>query len=128
MEMVGLALHDAANQVAEGYEARVRLALEASGETQPRRRLLELLAYDDSSLEWSSTDAIRLFAEAYGDREDWSFLHTALAQLTSDERGAMLKRTGKAGTYMYKFDDPHMGPYLRLAKFPRVATEGRSAV
>jgi Cdc6-like AAA superfamily ATPase len=120
MSMVEIALRDAAEQVAEGYESRVRRALEAGGDTQPRKRILELLAYDEDTVEWSSADAIRLFSVAHGGRDDWSFLHTALAQLTSEKHGSMLKRTGTAGRYMYKFNDPHMRPYLRLATFPRV--------
>jgi hypothetical protein len=119
-EMVRMALQDAAEQIAEGYESRVRSALEAGGDTQPRKRLLELLAYDDERLEWSSADAVRLFSAEHGEREDWSFLHTALAQLTSEKHGSMLKRTGTPGRYMYKFNDPHMRPYLRLSTFPRV--------
>lgn len=120
MHMVGIALTDAAQQVEQGYEARVRKALEAGGETQPRKRILELLAYDDSRLEWSSSDVIQLFAEAHGHRDDVSFLHTALAQLSTDKHGSMLKRTGTRGFYMYKFNDPHMRPYLRLSTFPRL--------
>lgn len=126
LRMVEQALTRAAEQVEEGYGARVRKALEAGGQTQPRKRILELLAYDDSSLDWRSTDVIRLFATEHGERNDWSFLHTALAALTREKHGAMLKRTGTKGRYVYRFSDPHMRPYLRLAVFPRVSESGSS--
>jgi Cdc6-like AAA superfamily ATPase len=116
--MVDVALVDAASQVDKSYESRVRKALEAGGDTQPRKRILEMLAYDDRR-EWSSADVIQLFTEQVETRDDWSFLHSALAALTGEKHGAMLKRTGTAGKYMYKFNDPHMRPYLRLATFPR---------
>jgi hypothetical protein len=120
MDMVGIALRDAADNVDESYRMRTRQALEAGGEVQPRKRLLELLAYDEDRLEWTSADAIHLFEEQVERRTDTSFLHTALAQLTSEKHGSMLKRTGSPGTYVYKFADPHMRPYLRLSAFPRI--------
>jgi hypothetical protein len=101
-----------------------RQSLEAGGEVQPRRRILELLAYD-SNREWSSNDVILLYKQAHGDRDNWSFLRSALAALMSDERGRMLKRTGTPGKYMYKFADPHLRPYLRLAAFPRSERSSR---
>jgi Cdc6-like AAA superfamily ATPase len=117
--MIELALRDASEQVEQNYSVRVAKALEKGGDTQPRRRILELLAYDDAQ-EWSSSDVIKLFAAKYGDREQWSFLHAALAGLTNETHGAVLKRSGTQGTYIYKFRDPHLRPYLRLSTFPRL--------
>ena len=123
MEMVTVALHDATENVDESYRSRTRQALEASGDVQPRKRLLELLAYDDTRLEDERRrdPAVRGERRAPGRQVDKSFLHVALAQLTSDKYGSILKRTGPAGSYMYKFADPHMRPYLRLSTFPRLA-------
>jgi hypothetical protein len=71
---------------------------------------------------------ILLYKQAYDDRENWSFLLSALSALMSDERGRMLKRTGTPGKYMYKFADPHMRPYLRLATFPRPELSSRRLI
>jgi len=102
----------------QSYESRVRQALEAGGDTQPRQAHPELLAHDIRR-EWSSADVIPLIAEQIEKRDDWSSLHSALAALTGAKHGTMLRRTGTAGTYLCKFNDPDMRPYLRLATFPR---------
>ena len=123
-EMVESALSDAAEQVEQNYSTRVRSALEAGGDVQPRRRILELLAYDESRIEWSSNDTTDLYGEKYGTRSDWSFLLSALAALTSEKHGTILRRSGTRGRYIYKFSDPHLRPFLRIATFPRSEATG----
>src|SRR6185437_3112865 len=62
--ILGIALNDAAKQVQQGYAARVRLALEKGGDVQPRKRILELFAYDERQ-EWSGPEAVALFEDAH---------------------------------------------------------------
>jgi hypothetical protein len=111
------ALSRAAAAVEQSYEDRIRRAFEAGGEVQPRRRILRILA-DSPLREWKSADVIAEYERLYEKRADYAFLHVALAQLMSDNFGAVLRRTGPRNRYIYKFVDPHMRPFLRITAFP----------
>jgi hypothetical protein len=114
--VVELALGPAASQVEESFRYRVGLASEAGGDVQPRKRILRLMA-NSPAREWRSADVVEEYAENYGRREDYAFLHVALAALTSEKHGSILRRTGTRGRFVYKFRDPHMRPYLRVTRF-----------
>jgi hypothetical protein len=93
--------------------------MEAGGEVQPRRRILELLAFSPAR-EWTVKEVADLFEAKVAHRDDWSFLAAALAALTLPKHGSVLKRSGTAGKYLYKFREPHLRPYLRIAEFPKL--------
>lgn len=110
------ALARAASSVEQSFEERTRRAFEAGGEVQPRRRILQILTHSPQR-EWRSAEVIGEFERLYEPRTDYAFLHVALAQLMGQNFGAMLRRTGPRNRYVYKFADPHMRPYLRIAAF-----------
>jgi hypothetical protein len=115
-ELVEPALGRAAASVEQSFDNRMRRAFEAGGEVQPRRRILQILTRSPLR-EWRSADVIAEFERVFETRDDYAFLHVALAQLTAENFGAVLKRTGRRKRYVYKFEDPHMRPYLRITAF-----------
>jgi Cdc6-like AAA superfamily ATPase len=115
-ELIEPALARAASSVERSFEERTKRAFEAGGDVQPRRRILQILT-DSPQREWRSADVIAEFERLFEARTDYAFLHVALAQLMSQNFGAMLKRTGPRNRYIYKFADPHMRPYLRITAF-----------
>lgn len=111
--MVDPALRNAALAVAGTYQQRIRRAYEAGGEVQPRKQIMRLLALSGGR-EWGSSDVQALWDQELGARSEYSFMHTALAQLSRKKYGKVLVRSGSRGKYRYRFEDPHMRPYLRL--------------
>ncbi|ROS32184.1 hypothetical protein EDD35_7943 [Amycolatopsis thermoflava] len=114
--MVETALARAVRDVDKSYNDRTRRAFEAGGEVQPRRRILEILSMSDKR-EWRSADVIAAYEDRFEKRADYAFLHTSLAQLTDVKHGAILSRSGTRNSYIYRFSDPQMRPYLRLTAF-----------
>jgi Cdc6-like AAA superfamily ATPase len=114
--LVEPALARAAAAVQQSFDDRLRRAFEAGGDVQPRRRILRILA-DSPLREWKSADVIAEYEKRYERRNDYAFLHVALAQLMGENFGAVLKRTGPRNRYVYKFVDPHMRPFLRITAF-----------
>jgi hypothetical protein len=114
--LVERALPQTARQVEESFAHRVSLASEAGGEVRPRRRILRLMA-NSPAREWRSADVVEEYVDNFGAQSNYSFIHVALAALTSEKHGTILKRTGTRGRYIYKFRDPHMRPYLRVTRF-----------
>jgi len=111
--MVDAALDRAATAVTTTHAERIRVAYEAGGDVQPRRQILTLLA-NSSAREWTSADVQGLWEANLGARDDYSFMHTALGQLATNKYGQILKRSGPKRRYLYRFEDPHMRPYLRI--------------
>jgi hypothetical protein len=111
------ALQRAAGEVEQTFEPRVRAAFEAGGKVQPRKRILEVMAYSDGR-ELLSNEIISEYTERFGEPSDPSFLHAALGQLIQEKYGSALQRRGPRGRYLYRFRDPQMRPYLRIAHFP----------
>jgi hypothetical protein len=116
VQLVEPALGRAAAAVQQSYEERLHRAFEAGGDVQPRRRILKILA-NSPLREWKSADVIAEYERLFEKRTDYAFLHVALAQLMSENFGAVLKRTGPRNRYVYKFVDPHMRPFLRITAF-----------
>lgn len=114
-DMITQALARAARDVDQSYESRLRMAFEAKGDVQPRKRILRVLSTSPKR-QWRSADVVSAYAETYGGPTG-AFLHVALAQLIGPNRGAVLKRTGRPGDYIYQFSDPQMRPYLRITAF-----------
>lgn len=109
--MIDAALTRAASAVTTTHAERIRMAYEAGGEVQPRRQILAMLARSDAR-EWTSADVQSLWEAHLGARSEYSFMHTALSQLATPKYGNVLSRTGPRRRYLYRFEDPHMRPYL----------------
>jgi hypothetical protein len=116
VEEVEASLDRVAQQVEESFGERVRLAAEKGGEVQPRSRIISLMAAS-SGREWRGADVQAEYTATYGSARDFAFLHAALGALATESHGAILKRTGSRGAYVYKFRDPHMRPFLRVTHF-----------
>jgi hypothetical protein len=117
-DVVDGALKRAAGEVEQTFEPAVRVAFEAGGDVRPRRRILEVLSYSQSR-ELLANEIIAEYAERYGPVGDASFLHAALGQLIQTKYGTVLARRGPRGRFLYRFRDPRMRPYLRIAHFSR---------
>jgi hypothetical protein len=115
-EMVRAAISREMKAAEQTFAAKVKDACEVGGDVQPRRRILSLLAASEERI-WKSADVIAAWEWKYEPRLDYSFLHTALAQLADAAYGAVLKRTGSRTRYEYQFTDPHMRPFLRVTEF-----------
>jgi hypothetical protein len=113
-EHLNAALARTVNEVAATYDQRLRLARETGGGVQPRNQIMRMLAASDQRI-WTSNAVQAMWALQLGVRDDYSFMHTALAQLSAAKHGSILRRTGDRGHYQYQFEDPHMRPYLRIA-------------
>ncbi|GGD90902.1 DNA-binding protein [Microbacterium murale] len=109
------ALKRSATAVTSTYAERTRKAREAGGEVQPRLQIMRMLAASEKRV-WSSADVQTMWAEKIGPRDEYTFMHTALAQLSTAKHGSILRRTGARKHYLYQFEDPHMRPYLRIAE------------
>jgi hypothetical protein len=107
------ALIRTANEVAATYDQRLRKARETGGGVKPRHQIMRMLAASDQRA-WTSSAVQAMWASRVGPRADYSFMHTALAQLSTAKHGSILRRTGERGHYRYQFEDPHMRPYLRI--------------
>ncbi|WP_236791847.1 AAA family ATPase [Amycolatopsis sp. GM8] len=121
VEMVETALQRAVKDVDRSYRERTRKAFEVGGQVQPRRRILEILSISDKR-EWRSADVISAYEDRFERRSDYAFLHTSLAQLIDKKHGSVLARSGARNSYIYRFSDPQMRPYLRLTAFRRHLT------
>ncbi|MFJ6155758.1 AAA family ATPase [Pseudarthrobacter sp. NPDC092184] len=119
---VDLALKRAAKAVSSSYADRLRRAYEAGGDVQPRKRILGLLAKSNERV-WTGSDVVDLWEATYDKRPNYSFLHSALGQLSDEKYGNVLARTGPKRRYVFTFSDPHLRPYLRIA----IAEEEESA-
>lgn len=111
--MIKQALIRASKAVSASYPERVRFAHEAGGEVQPRKRILRLLA-NSNARSWLSADVVEMWAKAHGKAANYSFLHTALSQLSQEKYGSILIRSGIPRRYKFEFSDPHLRPYLRI--------------
>lgn len=111
------ALKRAAAEVEQTFEPRVRIAFEAGGDVRPRRRILEVMAYSGSR-ELLSSEIVSEYENRFGGVSDPGFLQAALGQLIQEKYGSTLARRGPRGRFMYRFSDPRMRPYLRIAHFP----------
>lgn len=100
-------------QVQQTFAARLEKALEKGGDTQPRRRILQLMANSDRR-EWQASDVIEIYRQKYGGRNNYTFLHVAFGLLIKPEYGGILKRNEARSPYTSRFADPQMRPYLRL--------------
>lgn len=125
-EDIDRGLKRAIKAIDRSYAEKVELALERGGDIQPRRSILRLLAQSDRRA-WKSADVITAWEKQYGARDAYQFLHVALAALTDQKHGAVLRRTGSRNRYVYQFADPHMRPYLRLTAFGDEAEAGEGA-
>lgn len=112
-KIVELVLRRAANAVASSYADRISRAYEAGGDVQPRKNILGLLAKSPARV-WRASEVVEMWVSKYGERANYSFLHTALAQLADGKYGNVLTRTGSQRRYVFTFSDPHLRPYLRI--------------
>lgn len=103
----------AVQQVQQTFSARLEKALEKGGDTQPRRRILQLMANSDRR-EWQVSDVVEVYRQKYGERDDYTFLHVAFGLLVKPEYGSILKRNEARKPYVSRFADPQMRPFLRL--------------
>jgi hypothetical protein len=103
----------AVQQVNQTLSARLEKALEKAGDTQPRRRIVQLMA-NSNRREWQITDVVEAYRAKYGERDDYTFLHVAFGLLVKPEYGNILKRNEARKPYVSRFTDPQMRPYLRL--------------
>lgn len=111
---VELALRRAAKAVSSSYADRLRRAYEAGGDVQPRKRILRLLAKSSERV-WTGSEVVDLWEATYESRPNYSFLHSALGQLSDEKYGNVLARTGPKRRYVFTFSDPHLRPFLRIA-------------
>jgi hypothetical protein len=114
--MLDAALGRVAKDVEASFPKRVGLAFEVGGHVQPRKRILRTMCLSDRR-EWRSGDVVSEYAETYGGVDDPGFLHAALGELVKEPRGSILTRTGKPKHYVFRFSDPYLRPYLRMAHF-----------
>lgn len=113
--MVQPALRMCANAVSASYTTRMSDACEVGGKVQPRRRLLNILSRSNSR-EWHYPDVEALWKKEFGDNgKAHTFINVALSGLLKPEYGAILERKGTARRYVYRFADPHLRPFLRIA-------------
>jgi AAA domain len=110
------ALVRVAREVEASFPNRVALAFERGGEVQPRRRILHTMCLSEKR-EWRSGDVVEEYARLYERPHDPGFLHAALGELVKPERGGVLTGRGKRGQYLFRFSDPYMRPFLRMAHF-----------
>lgn len=110
-ETIDLALRRAAKAVSSSYAERIRLAYEAGGDVQPRRRILALLAKSPERV-WTATEVVDLWEGEY--LESRPSLHSSLGQLADEKYGNILVRRGTKRRYVFAFSDPHLRPYLRI--------------
>lgn len=107
------ALTEAARSVSASYKNRIDLALENGGKVRPRTQIINFLAKDSKRI-WSGNEVQQLWDDNVGPRDDFSSIHVALGQLTTEKHGQILKRTGKKKSYRYQFTDPHIRPFIRI--------------
>ncbi|AZL08209.1 hypothetical protein CXR26_02370 [Brevibacterium aurantiacum] len=119
------ALFEAAHSVTASYQDRVRAARESGGAVRPRAQLMSILA-NSSSRTWTGSDIQQLWAEKVAPRKDFAPIHVALGQLVKEEHGSILARTGKQRSYVYRFADPHIRPFLRIEEAHSALTCDRS--
>jgi hypothetical protein len=50
------------------------------------------------------------------DRSNHIFLSAALGAITKTPQGKILKTTGPARRLVYRFEDPHIRPYVRISE------------
>lgn len=100
-----------AKAVSSSYAERTRLAYEAGGDVQPRRRILALLAKSPERV-WTATEGVDLWEATYS--ESRRGLHSSLGQLADSKYGNILARRGTKRRYVFAFSDPHLRPYLRI--------------
>ncbi|TXN27945.1 ATP-binding protein [Lacisediminihabitans profunda] len=114
-EMIKAAIARAASSVAGSYEERLRLAYERSGSTQPRRQIIRILAAS-SGRQWSYSDVVTLWQAANPEetRTSYNFLSAALGALTNEPQGNILTTVGPTRRFVYRFEDPHIRPYVRI--------------
>jgi energy-coupling factor transporter ATP-binding protein EcfA2 len=117
---VDAALVRVAKEVEASFQERITRAIETGGEVQPRHRILGVLTRSDKR-EWRGAEVIdeyyKSFTRKIGSTD--GFLHAALGQLVKPRYGSVLTRSGTRGHYVYRFNDPYLRPYLRMAHFPR---------
>lgn len=119
--VVARALQRCINEVDETYAARVRLAEETGGHTQPKRRILRLLA-ESGGRSWTSNDVKDLWIDEFEGgsdrhgrvRKQLGFVNVALGSLITAQNGTILSRDESRRPYVYEFADPHFRPFLRL--------------
>jgi hypothetical protein len=119
--VVARALLRCTREVDETYAARVRLAEETGGKTQPKRRILAILAAS-TARSWTSNEVKTLWIEEFerGSRRDGTireqlgFVNVALGGLITPKSGGILTRDESRRPYVYRFADPHFRPFLRL--------------
>lgn len=109
------ALTEAARSVTASYQDRVRLAKERNGDVRPRTQIMKLLA-NDSRRSWTGSEIQDLWVSNIGGRDNFAAIHVALGNLVTEQYGTILKRTGKQGSYRYRFADPHIRPFLRITE------------
>ncbi len=120
--VIEAALARVAKEVGASFPERVKLAFEAGGHVQPRRRILRTMCLSPRR-EWRSADLIEDYGKLYDASGDPAFLHAALGELVKPNRGSVLARTGKKKHYVYRFRDPYMRPFLRMTHFQPVQTK-----
>lgn len=118
-EHVAVALSSAVDSVRQSFEERLSKAFEASGNTQPRRRILEIMAEAEDRKEWQGSDVVTAYEKKYEARSEYQFLYSALGALVDEQHGAVLRRKGQRTQYSYQFSDPYLRPYLRITKRER---------
>lgn len=124
-EIVARALLRSSNEVDETYANRVRLAQEVGGNVQPKRKILELMA-ESADRSWTSNAVKRLWIDRYGGNEKkLVYIDVALGVLVKDEAGRILTRDEAKRPYIYRFEDPHFRPYLRLQNQSGLTAGGR---
>lgn len=115
--MIAAAIARAAASVSGSYEERLRLAYERSGSTQPRRQIIRLLAAS-AGRQWTYADVVAMWQGAHPEesRTNHNFLSVALGQLTGEAQGKILKTTGPNRRFVYRFEDPHIRPFVRISE------------
>jgi hypothetical protein len=114
--MLEAALERVAKEVGGSFPQRIALAFEAGGHVQPRRRILQTMCLSNRR-EWRSGDVVEEYADLFDPPDDPGFLHAALGELVKSKRGSVLARTGKPKHYVFRFSNPYLRPYLRMAHF-----------
>lgn len=109
------ALKRSATAVTTTYAERARKAKEVGGDVKPRLQIMRMLAAS-AARSWSSADVQAMWADQVGARDEYSFMHTALGQLSTAKYGSILRRSGSRKHYLYQFEDPHMRPFLRITE------------
>jgi hypothetical protein len=120
--MLEAALARVAKEVEASFPKRVALAFEAGGHVQPRKRILRTMCLSERR-EWRSGDVVEEYGKLFDQPDDPGFLHAALGELVKPARGSVLARTGKPKHYVFRFSDPYLRPFLRMAHFQPLQTK-----